>query len=264
VASRDSAALTLVLGNGDGTFRPATVYQGCNGAGVIVIADLNGDGTADILTGNYGSGRSGVCVWIGAGDGTVGSPRDLSIDEQNAEAIGVSVGDLNGDGVPDLVVAGEASPAVKVLLGIGDGTFQAPVDVGGTPRPGGVVMSDLNGDGRLDLAVDNAQGVTVLLGNGDGTFQTKPRIDVVAYRYRIRARDVNGDGKQDLLVALAGSVGVLLGNGDGTFMAKVEYAAGNGPSNVDVSDLNGDGAPDLAVTNEDGGSVTVLLRTACY
>jgi hypothetical protein len=132
----------------------------------------------------------------------------------------VAVGDFNGDGIPDLAVANGS--AVSVLLGNGDGTFQAQVSYAAGIGPIFVAAGDFNGDGKLDLAVATSGGVRVLLGNGDGTFQTTP-ISYVAGRtpQAVAVGDFNGDGAADLAVAncdssiSAGSndVSILLNDG---------------------------------------------------
>src|SRR5439155_188538 len=178
----------------------------------------------------------------------------------------VAVDDFNGDGVLDLAVA--AGPeSVSVLLGKGDGTFEAPrsFDAGGTH--GRVAVGDFNGDGVRDLVVAGSGTVSVLLGKGDGTFQAAVRSPAGNYLYSVTVGDFNGDGVQDLAVANfdSASVSVLLGNGDGTFRAETNFSLGsgccNGPLSVTVGDLSGDGEPDLAVAIPSSNHVLVLQGT---
>jgi hypothetical protein len=179
-----------------------------------------------------------------------------------------------------------------VLLGNGDGSFQAAVTYGSggvAPNLGSLAIADVNGDGKPDLLVANGNcpstpacgpGVVgVLLGNGDGTFQPAVSYGSGAFDANsLAVADVNGDGKPDLVVAnLCGStgsscpysevgvVGVLLGNGDGTFQTALTYNSGAiGATGVAVADVNGDGRPDLLVANLIGfdGSVGVLLGSS--
>jgi hypothetical protein len=178
---------------------------------------------------------------------------------------------------------------VGVLLGNGNGTFQAAVPYGsGAWEPRSVVVADVNGDGKLDLLVANQcisgpnctsviGGVTVLLGNGNGTFQPAVAYGSGGVRsFSVAVADVNGDGKPDLLVTNVyasntnwnnGTVGVLLGNGDGTFQSALAYPSGGyWPWSVAVADLNKDGKRDVVVANQCSdsscgttGSVGVLL-----
>ena len=197
----------------------------------------------------------------------------------------VVVADLNGDGKPDLIIANSGSSTVAVLLGNGDGTFQAAVNyaAGGVnlwPEFGSVAAADLNGDNKIDLVVTNScisstdcssGTIGVLLGNGDGTFQPVVVYNSGAPAARsVAIADLNGDGKPDIVVANCGNlaacpgdgvVGVLLGNGDGTFKPAVTYDSGAPQAvSVAVADVNADGKPDILVANSSGtGRVSVLL-----
>ena len=182
----------------------------------------------------------------------------------------VATGDFNGDGIPDLVVAtGSGYHAVKVLLGNGDGTFQAPKTFTVGSQPYYIAVGDFNNDGNLDLAVANLAGnsVSILLGNGDGTFAAAPEPLLPTGAgstspIAIVAADFNGDGILDLAVAndlASGTVGVYLGNGDGTFSAAnpAVNAVGTNPTGLTAFYLNGE--VNLAVANSGSKNVSVLL-----
>jgi hypothetical protein len=183
----------------------------------------------------------------------------------------MAVGDFNGDGKLDIATANSGTtPTLSVLLGNGDGTFQAGLNsaLGGTPgsiytgaQGHTITTADINGDGRLDLAVVSGQNALVLLGNGDGTFLAPASAYLGPSPARISAADVNGDGFADLLAANTnGTVSVLLSHGDGTFAPAVGYLAANDAQDVRAADLNGDGKLDLVVANAiSAGSVNVLL-----
>jgi Bacterial Ig-like domain (group 3)/FG-GAP-like repeat len=154
----------VLLGNGDGTFQPAVLYfsGGC-GALAVAVADVNSDGKPDIFIGNasLGSGPTGcsggdgvVSVLLGNGDGTF-QPA-TTYDTGGPEAFSVGVGDINGDGHPDLVVADFLSGGVGVLLGDGDGTFQPVTTFSSGPNGArSVVVVDVNGDHRPDVVAAN-------------------------------------------------------------------------------------------------------------
>lgn len=177
----------------------------------------------------------------------------------------VAIGDLNGDGWPDLVaVAVVGGENVFVLLNDGGGTFQAAVNYIAGAGPISVVIGDLNGDGWPDLAAPNRFGddVSILLGNGDGTFQPANNYPAGSGPTWVAIGDVNGDSRLDLVVMnlLANQISVLLGNGNGTFQAPVSYAVGTLPISVAIGDLNGDGSLDLTVANLNSNNVSVLLN----
>jgi hypothetical protein len=188
----------------------------------------------------------------------------------------VAVGDFNADGKPDLAVANFGSDNVEnvsILLGNGNGTFQAAVNYGvGGESPFSVAVGDFNGDSKADLAVANfgSFNVAILLGNGDGTFQAAVKYGAGSGPISVAVGDFNGDSKADLAAGLrapfdpnspSDNVAILLGNGHGTFQAAVNYVVGRRPRSVAVGDFNGDGKPDLAVANGASNSVSILLNT---
>ncbi len=258
------SGVSVLLGNGDGTFQPQVTYAVGSDPDSIVAGDFNGDGRLDLAVANGGSNT--VSLLVGNGDGTFQPQVTYAV---GSDPDGLVAGNFSGDGQTDLAVANFGSDDVSVLMGNGNGTFQPPVTYAAGAGPDGIVAADFTGDGRLDLAVadeGNVQagvtdpgGVIVLLGNGNGTFQ--PRVSYAAGTEpaAIVAGDFKGDGRTDLAVAniASGDVSVLLGNGDGTFQPQVTYAAGDRPSAVVVGDFNGDGNLDLAVPLNFG--ISILL-----
>jgi hypothetical protein len=250
----------VLLGNGDGTFRPAVYYGAGSSPTGIAVGDFNGDGKLDLVVANAGS--NSVSVRLGNGDGTFQSPMNYGTGSAS-QPLSVVVGDFNGDGKLDLATANFNANSVSILLGNGDGTFGAAVayNVGSSPRS--VAVGDFNRDGNLDLAVANefSSNVSVLLGNGDGTFQPAVYYSAgINGPYSVAVGDFNGDGKLDLVVVNVGySVSVLLGDGDGAFQNSVNYGIGGEGSWVVLGDFNGDGKLDLAVANYSSNNVSVLL-----
>ena len=191
----------------------------------------------------------------------------------------VAIGDLNGDGKPDLATANNGEDSVSVLLNRGDGSFEAKRDYPTGDHPYSIAIGDLNGDGKPDLITANIEGgeggsVSVLLNRGDGTLQTKR--DYAAAGGSVAIGDLNGDGKPDLVTAgvsglrdlngdgkpdlVITSASVRLNRGDGTFRTRRDYAAGG--DSVAIGDLNSDGKLDLATANgaDDENSVSVLMN----
>jgi hypothetical protein len=151
---------------------------------------------------------------------------------------------------------------VGVLLGNGDGSFQAVAAFPVGAFPLSVAVVDLDGDTILDLVTANAISfdVSVLLGRGDGTFQVAVSFAAGRLPFAIAVADLDGDSVPDLATANAFSndATVLLGNGDGSFQAAISFAVGNLPYSVALADLDGDSVPDLITANAAGDDVSVL------
>ncbi len=265
LAAAGSGGVSVLLGNGDGSFQNPVHYATGDGASFVVVGDVNGDGIPDLIVANTGSRQGGttVSVLLGNGDGSFQPPQDYTV---GAGPSFLALGDLNGDGIPDLVVVNTPrlmSSTVSVLLGNGDGSFQSPQTIDAGPQPVTVAIGDFNSDGIPDLVVTNQGGVSVLLGNGDGSFQAPQTYTVGGgSAISVAVGDFNGDGDLDVAVSNRPSSGpsvvsMLLGNGDGSFQPPQTYIVGGVPGSVAVADFNGDGNLDLSVSYS--GGVSVLL-----
>jgi large repetitive protein len=260
VANANSDAVSVLLGNGTGSFGVKTDYGTGNYPQSVTSADVNGDGKADLVVANFISDT--VSVLLGTGTGSFGTKADYAT---GSHPTSVTSADVNGDGKADLVVANFASATVSVLQNTGTGTFGTKVDYATGAAPRSVTSADVNGDGKADLVVANTGSATVsvLLGDGTGSFGTKADYATGAAPRSVTSADVNGDGKADLVVANDGSatVSVLLGNGTGSFGVKTDYGTGNYPQSVTSADVNGDGKADLVVANNHDNTVSLLQNT---
>ncbi|MEQ8763274.1 MAG: FG-GAP-like repeat-containing protein [Planctomycetota bacterium] len=250
VANNDSNDVSILLGQGDGTFLAQQRFTAGSDPRSVAISDLNGDAFPDLAIANFSS--DDVSILLGQGDGTFFPQQRFSA---GTRPISVAISDLNGDGAEDLSVANNGSDDISILLGRGDGAFFAQQNFSAGTRPMSVATSNLNGDLIPDLAVANngSDDISIFLGLGDGTFAVQQRYSAAGGPSSIAVSDLNSDGANDLAVANGRSddVSILLGQGDGTFDSQQRFPAGIAPRSVAISDLNGDGTGDLVVANND-------------
>ncbi len=259
LVSSSAQRLTILKGNGDGTFTPGTQHFSAGKIPLrIAVADFNGDGIADLAVVNKGSNN--VSVLLGNGDLTFQSAVNSGV---GASPYALVTGDFNGDGIPDLAVSNAGSNNVTVLLGKGDGTFQAGVNYAVGTSPAFLAVTDVNGDQRQDLVVANtgSSNVSVLVGNGDGTFQSAVNYAMPGEPIGIVATDVTGHGVADLVTTIYGraEVAVLTGTGSGTFPDSATFPTGSDPIALAAADFNGDGRTDVVAANFNAASASVLL-----
>ncbi|MCU1312065.1 MAG: hypothetical protein JWO20_3190, partial [Candidatus Angelobacter sp.] len=262
VANNSQFSVSVLIGNGNGTFQPPVSYAGFPGISCVTVADLNGDGKLDFAATAQDGGVVGVL--FGKGDGTFQGLKLISV---GTGPISLEVADMNKDGKPDLLVLNKTANNLGVLLGNGDGTFQPAVFLGaGSPGfstgSNQLVLSDFDGDGILDVGVVNSGAViSVLMGRGDGSFPAFTHAQLGANPVAIAKGDFNSDGKLDFAVVnqSAKSIGIYVGNGNGDFSNNNSYSTGMTPTSIAAADLNGDNKLDLVVTNSDDDNVSVFI-----
>lgn len=268
LATNDNETLSVLLGDGTGNFTAAPASSITVTGTPVLVQDFNGDGIPDILLSDETNGL--ITVLLGNGDGTFrvapGSPIAT-----NYGSYPVVAADFNGDGIPDLALAG--GYYLVVLLGNGDGSFtEVPISSSSISEANfsSMVVGDFNGDGIPDLAALALSGdsVSIYLGNGDGTFTQGASVTTSSISagspITLATGDFNGDGKLDLAVPIYGnpdSLAVLLGNGDGTFSQAPgsPIPVEDWANQVAVGDFNGDGVPDLLVGAQTSGTTLNIL-----
>jgi RHS repeat-associated protein len=269
-----------------GTPATSTLVHVGAGPSSVAVADVDGNGTPDLVSVNTTAGS--LSVVPGNGDGTFLPSTDVHLEPppsssqlfteplntsltlpNGGDVYCIAKGDFNGDGKLDLAVTQRTYDPrfgnqyfVTVLLGNGDGTFQAPVNIAQIQGGATILAKDFDGDGKLDLLVDVGSQLDFFKGNGDGTFQAPVTIALSEPLDQIQVGDLRGNGKLDVVGINHNDnkVGVLLGNGNGTFGSETLYSVAAGPLDLAIADVNNDGKPDIVVGCYDSEKVSTLLN----
>jgi type II secretory pathway component GspD/PulD (secretin) len=287
VANEVDGTISILEGNGDGTFNPQTVIALPAGFKPTALATANftSSGHTDlVVTGNVaGSNAGSILVLLGNGNGTFTQTTQSPIAVGNSPVF-VVVSDFNNDGFEDVAIANQGSNSISIFLGNGNGTFQtpapAPILLPAGSEPTGLAAADVNGDGNVDL-VDANQGtntVSVFFGNGNGTFQNPTNYPTGNAPVYVALADLNNQGALDIAVANHGApTATNSGNSvtvyynqisttnipTGSFVAGTprDFLAGNGPTSIAIADFSQSGYADLAIADETDNAVTLLLNS---
>lgn len=251
IADPVEGGIAILLGNKDGTFASADLYDVGEPTGAVAIADFNGDSLPDIavtLPATYPR------LLLGNGQGSFSlAPDQNSSYGSQAPASNIEAVDFNGDGKKDVDfgtegIYGSAVGSQSVELGTGSGTFSTPA----SPANASPVVADFTGNGRSDMLGFDGSGAVVLLGQADGSFTTATTPLRLGAPPSFAVGDVNNDGKPDLVLNYQEHLEIWLGNGDGTFRYSSSIndfvqGAGVGGQPIVVADLDGDGNADIVI-----------------
>ncbi len=258
VADEGDNTVSILLGNGDGTFQSQSTFPTGVAPDAIVAGDFNGDGKLDLGVANFTDNT--ISILLGNGDGTFTAGRTIT---GVNSPVAIVTGDFRSAGKLDLAVLDQADGLVSVFPGNGDGTFATKIDTSAGRSPSALVTGDFNGDGKTDLAVTNSgsNSVSVLLGNGDGTFFKRIDFGTGVGPSAIASADFNGDGRPDLAVTnkVDNTLSILLGNGDGTFGAPTSFTTDAGPAALLSGNFASGTFPDLIVVCESANTLDVFL-----
>jgi hypothetical protein len=276
VVSAAEDLVSILLGDGTGDFSNRRDVSVSSGPVSVVAADFNGDGIDDLAV----LSDTQIDILRNDGSGNFSPFPGSPVSTRGSASSDLVAGRLNGDSFVDIAVANRDTSQVVVFLGKGDGTFQSPTFNPVGPGPAALALADLDSDGKLDLAVVNAdaiadQNVSLLYGNGDGTFRADVRTTAETFATAIALADFDGDGKIDMAVTSdSGGGDLVIEHNDpdnldpGGPACLIDFQSGFSRFSLSIGSLvavqqgqiNGDGRPDLVALSSDGTTVWVFTN----
>lgn len=265
----------LLHAKGFGLTFTNTTFKVGNGPQNVAVADVDGDGTLDLISPDYGLGNGNtLTILTNNGQGVFGSNTTFILhfltnglsSLSNSVPLRVVAADFNGNGKTDLIIEDPQNRMLVLLTNNGSGGFGFNTKFNDGKNFGPVLATDINGDGKLDLIYlnYNTNTLTVLTNNGSGAFGFNATFFAGSTPMSVAATDINGDGKADLIVAnyvyTAPTLTVLTNNGSGILGSNATITVGYAPDCVVAADINNDGQPDLISANFEDNTLSVLTN----
>ncbi len=262
VDNGSEGTISIVLGNGDGTFAPEQVVDVGDGPHGIAALDVDGDADFDLVTADFVPGN--LSLTLNNGAGTFGGAS--TFDSGSGWEWTVTSGDMDNDGITDLVVGVRAPDQIRILRGLGDGSFAFRSGIAAGGGPWMVVVGDLDGDGNLDVTSANGGSANgaILLGNGNGTLQAAVTHAIASDAISTDLGDLDGDGDLDWILASYGGQrwDLFANDGGGVFAFDQRFFAAQAGSCALPFDLDNDGDLDLALFDELADTIRLLQNAA--